>query len=135
MLFHLKVYDDPVLLKAQKKEAEMRRKEAIARFSPNIMNVLIIITTVMTTIREEKRRVAKHKREREGRLRGWNLIREKYNIKRKEEKGEYSDYEGGSGKVEEEEEEVGEGIITEAKIQAVERIEDATSLVTDLLRF
>ena len=134
MLFHLKVYDDPVLLKAQKKEAEMRRKEAIARFSPNIMNVLIIITTVMTTIREEKRRVAKHKREREGRLRGWNLIREKYNIKRKEEKGEYSDYEGGSGKVEEEEE-VGEGIITEAKIQAVERIEDATSLVTDLLRF
>ena len=134
MLFHLKVYDDPVLLKAQKKEAEMRRKEEIARFSPNIMNVLIIITTVMTTIREEKRRVAKHKREREGRLRGWNLIREKYNIKRKEKEGEDSEDEGGSGKVEEEEE-VGEGIITEAKIQAVERIEDATSLVTDLLRF
>ena len=66
MLFHLKVYDDPVLLKAQKKEAEMKRKEAMARFSANIMTVLIITTV----IREEKRRVAKHKREREGRHRG-----------------------------------------------------------------
>ena len=33
VLFHLKVYDDPVLLKAQKKGAEMKRKEAMARFS------------------------------------------------------------------------------------------------------
>ena len=90
----------------------------------------------MSIIREEKRRVAKHKREREGRHRGWNLIRDKYKIKRKEEE-EDSEDEDGSGKVDEGQEEgVEKGrIMTEAKIQAVERIEDATSLVSGLLRF
>ena len=42
------------------------------------------VLTIMTVIREEKRRASKHKREREGRhSRGWNLIRDKYNIKRR----------------------------------------------------
>ena len=131
MLFHLKVYDDPVLLKAQKKEAEMKRKEAVARLS-----TIITILIIMTTIREEKRRLAKHKREREGRHRGWNLIREKYNIKREGEEEDDSEDEGGSSKVDVTEEEKEEGrIMTEAKIQAVERIEDATSLVSGLLTF
>ena len=80
--------------------------------------------------------MAKHKREREGRHRGWNLIRDKYNIKRREEEEDSGD-EGGSGKVDEGQEEVVEEgrIMTEAKIQAVERIEEATSLVSGLLRF
>ena len=42
------------------------------------------VLTIMTVIREEKRRASKHKREREGRhSRGWNLIRDKYYIKRR----------------------------------------------------
>ena len=90
-------------------------------------------------IREEKRRARKHKREREGRHRGWNLIRDKYNIKRKEEEEEEEDSElkGSSGKVEveEEEEDVEGRIMTDTKIQAVERIEEATSLVSGLFRF
>ena len=103
------------------------------------------VLTIMTVIREEKRRASKHKREREGRhSRGWNLIRDKLNIKRKEEEEEDSEVEG---KVEEGEEEGVEGrimtvegtvegrIMTDAKIQAVERIEDAASLVSGLLRF
>ena len=102
------------------------------------------VLTIMTVIREEKRRASKHKRERKGRhSRGWNLIRDKLNIKRKEEE-EDSEVEG---KVEEGEEEGVEGrimtvegtvegrIMTDAKIQAVERIEDAASLVSGLLRF
>ena len=95
---------------------------------------VLIITTIMTVIREEKRRVSKHKREKDGRRRGWNLIRDKYNIKRKEEE-EVSEDEGGKVEEEEEEEEDVERIMTDAKIQAVERIEDATSLVSGLLRF
>ena len=95
------------------------------------------VLTIMTVIREEKRGVSKHKREREGRHRGWNLIQE-------EEEEEDSE---GEGKVEEGEEEDVEGrimtvegtvegrIMTDAKIEAVERIEDAASLVSGLLRF
>ena len=46
MLFHLKVYDDPVLLKAQKKEEEEKKKEAMERWS------VFIITTMITTGRK-----------------------------------------------------------------------------------
>ena len=41
MLFHLKVYDDPVLLKAQKKDEERRKKEAMARWSAFIITTMI----------------------------------------------------------------------------------------------
>ena len=43
------------------------------------------VLTIMTVIREEKRGASKQGggREREGTHRGWNLIRDKYNIKRR----------------------------------------------------
>ena len=85
--------------------------------------------------REERRRTAKHKREREGRHRGWNLIREKYNItrNREQEEADESGEEQGSDILETEEKDL--RYMAEAKMQTFERIEDATSLMSDLLRF
>ena len=83
--------------------------------------------------REERRRTAKQRREREGRHRGWNLIREKYNIKRNQEESDESGEEHGSDILETEEKDL--RYMAEAKTQTFERIEDATNLMSDLLRF
>ena len=85
--------------------------------------------------REERRRTAKHRREREGRHRGWNLIREKYNITRNREQEEADDSGGEHGSDILETEEKDLRYMAEAKTQTFERIEDATSLMSDLLRF
>ena len=66
------------------------------------------------------------------------MIREKYNIKRnrEQEEADESGEEHGSDILEtEEREEMDLRYMAEAKTQTFERIEDATSLMSDLLRF
>ena len=108
----------------------------MAPFSCNSIQCIgQLALVIIVFVREEKERKARYLKDREVRDAGRDQMRDKYKITKKpreeeeEESEEEDDAFGPKKKVEEED------AVTKAKKQAVEKMQDATNMVSSLFKF